>query len=54
MQSGEKGVEAMTAELLGRLDKLPVSEHVGVFEEVLTGLETALTSVDEPAGDPRP
>jgi hypothetical protein len=30
---------------------MPVPEHVGVFEEVLTRLEAALTSVDEPAGD---
>ena len=36
MQSAEEGVEAVTATLLGRLDTLPVAEHVGVFEEVLT------------------
>ncbi|MFF5205345.1 hypothetical protein [Streptosporangium sp. NPDC000396] len=31
---------------LARLDAMPVSGHVGVFEEVFTGLEQALASVD--------
>lgn len=34
---------------LGRLGEAPVPEHVGVFEEVLAGLEAVLTSVDDPA-----
>jgi hypothetical protein len=36
---------------LGRLGEAPVSEHVGIFEDVLTGLEAVLTSVDEPLPD---
>ncbi len=50
VEGGEEGVEAALS-ALGRLDGMPVPEHVGVFEEVLTRLETALTSVDEPVGD---
>jgi hypothetical protein len=34
---------------LGRLDGRPVSEHVDAFEMILSRLEAALTSVDEPA-----
>ncbi|GAA4572796.1 hypothetical protein [Planotetraspora kaengkrachanensis] len=36
---------------LERLAEAPVSEHVGIFEDVLTGLEAVLTSVDEPVSD---
>ena len=39
-------------EVLRRLDDLetlPVSEHVAVFEEVLTGLRSALAGAGEPA-----
>jgi hypothetical protein len=32
---------------LAQLGALPVSAHVGVFEEVFTGLEQALASVDD-------
>jgi hypothetical protein len=38
---------------LARLGTLPVSAHVGVFEEVLTGLEQALASVDDTPDRPR-
>jgi hypothetical protein len=44
---GAGGVEAALAPL-ERLGRAPVSEHVAVFEEVLTGLESVLASVDEP------
>ncbi|GAA0405207.1 hypothetical protein GCM10009530_66680 [Microbispora corallina] len=41
-------------EPLGRLGRTPVSGHVAVFEEVLTGLEAVLASVDEPAEPAEP
>ena len=34
---------------LDDLDTLPVTEHVAVFEEVLTGLRSALAGAGEPA-----
>ncbi|GII51620.1 hypothetical protein Pth03_00090 [Planotetraspora thailandica] len=46
----EGGVEgALTP--LARLAEAPVSDHVGLFEDVLTGLEAVLASVDEPVQD---
>ncbi|MEV0970443.1 hypothetical protein [Microtetraspora glauca] len=51
-RGGEEAVQgALSA--LRRLGDLPVAAHVGVFEEALTCLESALASVDEPAGEPR-
>jgi hypothetical protein len=45
----ETGDERADAALggLAQLGTLPVSAHVGVFEEVLTGLEQTLASVDD-------
>ncbi|GIH69992.1 hypothetical protein [Sphaerimonospora thailandensis] len=37
---------------IGRLGDTPVAGHVAIFEEVLTGLETVLASVDDQAPDP--
>ncbi|GAA3031145.1 hypothetical protein [Streptosporangium longisporum] len=37
---------------LARLGALPVSAHADVFEEVFTGLEHALASVDDRPGTP--
>ncbi|MFG1700151.1 hypothetical protein [Nonomuraea sp. NPDC049309] len=44
-QSGDARVDAIVAGL-GRLGELPVSEHVAVFEEAFSGLESALAAVD--------
>ncbi|MFI7630706.1 hypothetical protein ACIG5D_13135 [Microbispora rosea] len=44
--SGADGVQAALSPL-GRLAHAPVSEHVGVFEQVLAGLEAVLASVEE-------
>ncbi|GAA4592564.1 hypothetical protein GCM10023194_54660 [Planotetraspora phitsanulokensis] len=49
-QDAPGGVESALSPL-GRLAEAPVSEHVGIFEDVLTGLEAVLTSVDEPLPD---
>ncbi|GAA1303724.1 hypothetical protein Psi02_45380 [Planotetraspora silvatica] len=49
-QDAAGGVETALSPL-GRLAEAPVSEHVGIFEDVLTGLEAVLTSVDEPLPD---
>lgn len=49
---GTEGVQAALSPL-GRLAQAPVSEHVGVFEQVLAGLEAVLASVDD-AGGRRP
>ncbi|WP_067179172.1 hypothetical protein [Microtetraspora niveoalba] len=50
-RGGDEAVqEALSA--LRKLGDLPVAEHVGVFEEALTCLESALASVDEPIGEP--
>ncbi|MBG0817000.1 hypothetical protein [Planomonospora sp. ID82291] len=38
---------------LAVLGDLPVPAHVGVFEEVLAGLEQALAGADEAQGGPR-
>ncbi|GAB2949268.1 hypothetical protein ACFMQL_41770 [Nonomuraea fastidiosa] len=45
-QSGDARVDAIVAGL-ARLGELPVSEHVAVFEEAFSGLESALAAVDE-------
>ncbi|MEU7693706.1 hypothetical protein OHB01_34860 [Microbispora hainanensis] len=44
--SGADGVQAALSPL-GRLAHAPVSEHVGVFEQVLGGLEAVLASVED-------
>lgn len=44
-ESGEERVDTALGGL-ARLDAMPVSAHVRVFEEVFTGLEEALASVD--------
>ena len=46
---------ARVDEVLGRLEGLeglPVSEHVQVFETVLTELRSALAEAGEPTGEP--
>ncbi|MGW5263978.1 hypothetical protein ACWEQG_23665 [Microbispora sp. NPDC004025] len=52
LASGADGVQAALSPL-GRLAHVPVSEHVGVFERVLAGLEAVLASVED-AGGPQP
>ncbi|WP_182874458.1 hypothetical protein [Microbispora sp. H10670] len=47
--SGTDGVRAALSPL-GELAQTPVSVHVGVFERVLTGLETVLASVEDSNG----
>ncbi|WP_405085731.1 hypothetical protein [Microbispora sp. NBC_01389] len=48
--SGADGVRAALSPL-GELAQTPVSGHVGVFERVLTGLETVLASVEDSGGE---
>jgi hypothetical protein len=36
---------------LARLGELPVNEHVAVFEEAFSGLESALAAVDDAHGE---
>ncbi|MBP2703450.1 hypothetical protein JOL79_06520 [Microbispora sp. RL4-1S] len=48
--TGAGGAEAALAPL-ERLAATPVSGHVAVFEEVLSGLEAVLASVEEPASE---
>ncbi|MEU6428134.1 hypothetical protein ABZ860_19760 [Microbispora sp. NPDC046973] len=52
LASGADGVQAALSPL-GRLAHAPVSEHVGVFEQVLAGLEAVLASVED-AGERQP
>ncbi|WP_214414593.1 hypothetical protein [Sphaerisporangium fuscum] len=55
-ESGEVRVGAALARLDG-LGEVPVREHVAVFEEVLSGLEATLASVEDVSaagGDERP
>ncbi|MEV7804623.1 hypothetical protein AB0O28_16920 [Microbispora sp. NPDC088329] len=52
LAQGADGVQAALSSL-GRLAHTPVSEHVGVFEQVLAGLEAVLASVED-AGGRRP
>ncbi|OPG05876.1 hypothetical protein [Microbispora sp. GKU 823] len=49
LSSGADGVQAALSPL-GRLAHAPVSEHVGVFEQVLAGLEAVLASVEDADG----
>ncbi|MEV8637838.1 hypothetical protein AB0395_39940 [Streptosporangium sp. NPDC051023] len=49
---GEERVDAALGGL-ARLSAMPVSAHAGVFEEVFTGLEQALASVDGTADQHR-
>jgi hypothetical protein len=48
--AGDDGVQGALSPL-ARLAEAPVSDHVGVFEDVLTGLEAVLASVEEPLQD---
>ncbi|MEV1173347.1 hypothetical protein [Nonomuraea sp. NPDC049784] len=45
-ETGDQRVDAIVAGL-GRLVELPVSEHVQVFEEAFSGLESTLAAVEE-------
>ncbi|MER6007231.1 hypothetical protein AB0J35_52285 [Nonomuraea angiospora] len=46
-ETGNERVDAIVAGL-GRLGELPVSEHVQVFDEAFSGLESTLaTAVEE-------
>ncbi len=47
------GVDAVMSPI-DRLGDTPVAGHVAIFEEVLTGLEAVLASVDDPAPGPAP
>ena len=49
LASGADGVQAALSPL-GRLAHAPVPEHVGVFEQVLAGLETGLAAVEDAGG----
>jgi hypothetical protein len=44
--SGDARVDAAIARL-GRLDELPVAEHVGEYDAVHRALQDALTAIDE-------
>lgn len=52
---GDAGPERPTPALspMDRLESTPVCGHVAIFEEVLSGLEAMLASVDDPAPDPQ-
>lgn len=50
-ESGEARVAAALTRL-GGLGEVPVREHVAAFEQVLSGLEATLASVDEVAAAP--
>ncbi|MEV0999281.1 hypothetical protein [Nonomuraea sp. NPDC050202] len=45
-ETGDERVDAVVARL-GRLGELPVSEHVAVFDEAFSELESTLAAVDE-------
>ncbi|GAB2476902.1 hypothetical protein [Streptosporangium sandarakinum] len=47
-ETGEERVDAVLNGLT-RLGEVPVSAHVGVFEEVFAGLEGVLASADDTA-----
>ena len=51
MATGDPRVDDLLARL-GSLDDLPVAEHVGVFESVLTGLRSTLAGAGEAAPGP--
>ncbi|TYB70416.1 hypothetical protein FXF51_05030 [Nonomuraea sp. PA05] len=44
-ETGDERVDAIVAGL-GRLGELPVSEHVAVFDEAFSALESTLAAVD--------
>ncbi|MFG1710251.1 hypothetical protein ACFLIM_44485 [Nonomuraea sp. M3C6] len=48
--TGDERVDAIVTGL-GRLGELPVSEHVAVFDEAFSGLESTLAAVAEQAVD---
>ncbi|MEV0386070.1 hypothetical protein [Nonomuraea sp. NPDC050643] len=50
-ETGDERVDAIVAGL-GGLGELPVSEHVAVFDEAFAGLEGALATVVDAAGEP--
>ncbi|MEV4570845.1 hypothetical protein AB0K12_44440 [Nonomuraea sp. NPDC049419] len=45
-ESGDARVDAIVAGL-ARLGELPVAEHVAVFDEAFSGLESTLAAVEE-------
>ncbi|GAA2853968.1 hypothetical protein [Nonomuraea rubra] len=45
-ETGDGRVDAIVARL-GRLGELPVSEHVAVFDEAFSELESTLAAVEE-------
>lgn len=47
----EGGVDPVMSPI-DRLGDTPVAGHVAIFEEVLTGLEAVLASMDDPAQAP--
>ncbi|MEU8361770.1 hypothetical protein AB0C27_37700 [Nonomuraea sp. NPDC048882] len=49
-ETGDERVDAIVARL-GGLGELPVSEHVALFDEAFSGLESTLAAVDEPTAD---
>ncbi|WP_106251555.1 hypothetical protein [Nonomuraea fuscirosea] len=46
-ETGDERVDAIVARL-GGLGELPVNEHVALFDEAFSGLESTLAAVDEP------
>ncbi|MFG2075056.1 hypothetical protein [Nonomuraea maritima] len=48
--TADERVDAIVAGL-ARLGELPVNEHVAVFEEAFSGLESALAAVDDAHGE---
>lgn len=50
--TGDERVDAIVADL-GQVGELPVSDHVAVFDEAFSKLESALAAVDEEALDER-
>ncbi|MFI7612012.1 hypothetical protein ACIBP6_12395 [Nonomuraea terrae] len=49
-ETADARVDAIVAGL-ARLGELPVSEHVAVFEEAFSGLESTLAAVDDAQGE---
>jgi hypothetical protein len=46
--AGEHQVQEALS-VLGRLDDMPISEHVPAFQDILRSLDAALASVADPA-----
>ncbi|TDC00898.1 hypothetical protein E1267_33375 [Nonomuraea longispora] len=47
--TGDERVDAIVAGL-GRLGEQPASEHVAIFDEAFSGLESVLAAVDDSGG----